>query len=48
MGWLEELFAVNRRETAKMPCPLLYQQAQECLGHMTPLNAFAALDASLP
>ena len=31
MGWLEELFAVSYRETAKMPCSVLYQQAQERL-----------------
>jgi hypothetical protein len=48
MGWFEELFAVNRRETAKMPCSVLYQQAQERLGHMTPLDAAVALDAGLP
>jgi hypothetical protein len=48
MGWLEELFAVNRRETAKMPCSVLYQQAQERLGHMTRMDAAVALNASLP
>jgi hypothetical protein len=48
MGRLEVLFAVNRRKNARMPCSVFYQQAQQRLGYMTPLDAAVALNASLP